>query len=136
MYTRLQDIPVFEHRATHIDAGHFNHVQLAMKKLGDSIRFPIPKLKHLDLILEKDAWIIVDHVLNDIPVAAWTAFETRHRDNLHQPIPCRLQIYHANADLILARTLEAMEMLLGEQLTEALDDRNGDLTKVLPFRGK
>ena len=136
MYTRLQDVPVFEYRATHIDAAHFNHVQVALKKLGDSIRFPIPKLKHLDLILEKDAWIIVDHVLNDIPVAAWTAFEARHRDNLHQPIPCRLQIYHANADLILARTLEAMEMLLGEQLAEALDDRNGDLSKVLPFRGK
>ena len=134
MYTRLKDIPVYEFRATQLDAGHFNHVQVALKKLGDSIRFPIPKLKHLDLILEKEAWIIVDHVLNDIPVAAWTDFQADHRDNLHQPIQCRLQLYHANADLILARTLEAMEMLLGEQLAELAPEARDDTASVLPFR--
>jgi hypothetical protein len=134
MYTRLKDIPVFEFRETQLDAGHFNHVQVALKKLGDTIRFPIPKLKHLDLILEKEAWIIVDHVLNDIPVAAWTEFQTDHRDNLHQPIKCRLQLYHANADLILARTLEAMEMLLGERLAAFNNSTSDDTANVLPFR--
>jgi hypothetical protein len=134
MYTRLKDIPVFEYRDTQINAGHFNHVQIALKKLGDSIRFPIPKLKHLDLILEKEAWIIVDRVLNDIPIAAWTDFQTHHRNNLHQPIQCRLRLYHINADLILARTLEAMEMLLGEQLCESIPGSNDDTPNVLPFR--
>lgn len=134
MYTRLKDIPVFKFRDTHINAGHYNHVQIALKKLGDSIRFPIPKLKHLDLILEKPAWIIVDRVLNDIPVAAWTEFQSGHRDNLHKPIHCRLQLYHANADLILERTLEAMEMLLGEQLAESVGDTSDDTSRVLPFR--
>ncbi|MGD8592507.1 MAG: hypothetical protein PVF82_06715 [Gammaproteobacteria bacterium] len=133
MYTRLKDIPVFEFRDTQVNAGHFNHVQVALKKLGDSIRFPIPKLKHLDLILEKEAWIIVDRVLNDVPIAAWTDFQTEHRDNLHQPIQCRLRLYHANADLILERTLEAMELLLGEQLAEALPDTIDGASTVLPF---
>jgi hypothetical protein len=136
MYTRLKDIPVFEFRDTQVNAGHFNHVQAALKTLGDSIRLTIPKLKHLDLILEKEAWIIVDHVLNDIPVAAWTDFQVQHRDNLHQPIQCRLQLYHANADLILERTLEAMEMLLGEQLADALPDATDDASTVLPFHRK
>jgi hypothetical protein len=134
MYNRLKDIPVYEFRDTYIDARYFNHVQFAFKKLGESIRFPIPKLKHLDLILEKQAWIIVDHVLNDIPVAAWTDFQTSHRDNLHQPIKCRLQLYHANADLILERTLEAMEMLLGEQLAVSVGDTSDDTSKVRPLR--
>ncbi|WP_455209662.1 hypothetical protein [Kaarinaea lacus] len=135
MYTRLKDIPVFEYRDTHVNAGHFNHVQVALKKLGDSIRFPIPKLKHLDLILEKDAWVIVDHVLNDIPVAAWTDFQTQQRSDLHQPIRCRLRLYHANADLILARTLEAMELLLGEQLAEMTPEED-NTHNVLPFPRK
>ena len=135
MYTRLKDIPVFEYRDAHVNAGHFNHVQVALKKLGDSIRFPIPKLKHLDLILEKDAWVIVDHVLNDIPVAAWTDFQTQQRSDLHQPVHCRLRLYHANADLILARTLEAMELLLGEQLAEMAPEEDNTYN-VLPFPGK
>jgi len=124
MYTRLDDMPVYELRDGTISALHFNHVQVALKRIGDSIRYPIPKLKHLDLILEKDAWIIVDRVLNDIPIAAWTDFNNEHRNDLHQPIPCKLRLYHANANLILDRTLDAMELLLGEELADADNDNN------------
>lgn len=131
MYTRLQDVPIFELRDSTVGAQHFNHVQIALKKLGESIRLPIPKLKHLDLILEKEAWIIVDRVLNDVPVAAWTDFETAHRESLHEPIQCKLRIYHANADLILKRTLEAMELLLGEKLAELSTESD---FSVLPYK--
>lgn len=116
MYSRLDEVPVMESYPTSLDATHFNHVQYALKHLGSSIRLQIPRLKHLDLILEKQAWIIVDRVLNDVPVAAWTDFETAHRDNLHQPIQCKQRLYHIQARMILGRTLEAMELLLGEQL--------------------
>jgi hypothetical protein len=122
MYTRLNDLPVYEYRKDQIDAERFNHVQIALKRLGDSIRMPIPKLRHLDLILQKDAWIIVDRALNDIAIAAWTDFASQNRANLHEPIKCQLRLYHANAELILTRTLEAMELLLGEQLAEMSEE--------------
>lgn len=118
MYKRLDDVPVFESYPTEVSALHFNHVQYALNHLGDSIRLQIPKMKHLDLILEKKAWIIVDRVLNDVPIAAWTDFETVHRENLHEPIRCRQKLYHQHAPLILNHTIEAMELLLGEQLPE------------------
>ncbi|MFV2057105.1 MAG: hypothetical protein ACC707_11600 [Thiohalomonadales bacterium] len=133
MYSRLDKLPVYETRATRLSALHFNHVQLALKRLGDSFRFPIPKLKHLDLILEKQAWIIVDHVLNDIPVAAWSDFQIEHREDIHSPILCKLRIYHAHADLILSRSIEAMEMILGEELAD-LEDNN--VHKILAFKRK
>ena len=118
MYTRLEDMPVFESYPTQLDAVHYNHVQYALHHLSDSIRLQIPRLKHLDLILEKQAWIIVDRVLNDVPIAAWTEFETAHRDDLHQPIKCKQKLYHMHARLVLEHTIEAMELLLGEQLQE------------------
>jgi len=118
MYSRLDDVPVFESYPTELDAIHFNHVLYALNHLSDSIRLQIPRLKHLDLILEKSAWIIVDRALNDVPVAAWTDFETEKRNNLHQPIKCKQRLYHAHARMVLKHTLEAMELLLGEQLQE------------------
>ncbi|MCI0505806.1 MAG: hypothetical protein L0Z73_06805 [Gammaproteobacteria bacterium] len=129
MYTRLNDIPVLELRNSAVSALHFNHVQLALKRISNPLRYSIPRLKHLDLILEKEAWIIVDRVLNDIAVAAWTDFAAGHRENLHQPIPCKLRLFHANADLILDRTLEAMELLLGEQLAEQDNEKGGDVIR-------
>lgn len=131
MYTRLGDLPAYEIRESSMRALYFNHVQQGLKHLGNSIRFPVPKLRSLELILQQEAWIIVDNALNDYPIAAWTAFKSDHRDNLHEDIPCRLQIYHMHAGLVLSRTLEAMELILGEQLEEKLVEMTGE--KVLEF---
>jgi len=68
---------------------------------------------------------------NDVPVAAWTRFQTLNRDNLHKAVKCDLNLYHANADLILNRTLEAMELLLGEELAEYLPD---DKSEIVEFQ--
>ena len=110
---------------------YYNRVQTSLKSLGPQIRLKIPKLKHLDLIIQKDAWIIVDRVLNDIPVVAWTNFETEHRDNLHEPIQCEIRFFHFAASMVLNRTLEAMELMLGEQLAELLPD---DSNTIIPFK--
>ncbi|MGD8743168.1 MAG: hypothetical protein PVH46_07050 [Granulosicoccaceae bacterium] len=133
MYNRLDDVPVYAQRPGSINANYYNHVQLALKRLGEEIRLPIPRLKHLDLILQKNAWIVVDRVLNDVPVVAWTDFEVTHRDSLHEPIACQIKYYHANAALIMRRTLEAMELILGEELAGMLPD---ELSDVLEFKKK
>jgi len=133
MYDRLDAVPVYALRQGKVKAMHYNHVQLALKRLGEEIRMPIPGLKHLDLILQKNAWIIVDRVLNDVPVVAWTDFAAKERSSLHEDIPCQIKHYHANAVMIMNRSLDAMEMLLSEKLPEMLPD---DLSDVLPFRKK
>ena len=131
MYTRHDEVPVFEYRDGVIEAVHYNTVQTAFHRLGEEIRLAIPKLKTLDLILQRDAWIVVDRALNDIPIAAWTNFDVERRDALHTPVHCQLRLFHANGGIIIKRVLEAMEMLLGEQLSE-LDESH----KVLPFPGR
>lgn len=127
MYSRLDKVPVYEYRDGEIPANYYNHVQVALKRLGEELRFPIPKLKHLDLMLQKDAWIIVDRVLNDVPVVAWTDFQTDHRTTLHEPIKCRIRLYHAHGAIIMQRTLEAMELILGEMLDELEPHDSADI---------
>ena len=133
MYQRHEEVPVYEFRDSEINATHFNHVQVALKRLGDEIHLSLPRLKTLELILQKEAWIIVDRAFNDVPIAAWTDFQTSHRDDLHSPVKCRIRFYHANADIILERTLDAMELMLGEELADQLPD---DISDVLPFPEK
>ncbi len=130
LYTRHDEVPQLGARPSKVDANYYNHVQTALKRLGNQIRLTIPKLKHLDLILQKDAWIIVDKVLNDYPIAAWTKFETGGRDSLHKPIQCELRYFHYAASMILNRTLEAMEIMLGEEMEKYLPNEK---SSVLPF---
>lgn len=131
LYTRHNEVPILSSRKTTVKANYYNHVQVALKKLGPQIRFRIPRLKHLDLILQKDAWVVVDKVLNDLPIIAWTDFEVEHRENLHEPIKCELRTWHVAAAMVRDRTLEAMEILLGE----ALEDGTLTSSRPLPFPG-
>jgi hypothetical protein len=118
MYTRHDEVPVYEYRDGIIDALHYNTVQTGLRRLGEEIRLVIPKLKTLDLILQRDAWIVVDRAFGDVPVVAWTNFDTERRDSLHTPVHCQLRLFHANGGVIIKRVLEAMELLLGERLSE------------------
>ncbi|MEN8131402.1 MAG: hypothetical protein ABFS45_14670 [Pseudomonadota bacterium] len=131
MYTRHLEVPVYENRKGELEASYYNHVHVALNRLGESLRLELPGLKTLDLILQRDAWIVVDRAFNDIPVVAWTEFETEHRASLHAPISCIIRLYHANAEIILNRVIEAMEMMLGEQLEEMV---GSDMAGVISYR--
>jgi hypothetical protein len=130
LYTRHDEVPQLSSTPGEVSANYYNHVQKALNRLGDQIRLRIPKLKHLDLIIQKDAWIIVDIVLNDVPIAAWTQFEIKGRSSLHEPIQCEVRYFHYAASMILDRTLEAMELMLGEALQQSLPEDKAD---VLPI---
>jgi len=134
MYNRLKDFPTYETREGEVSANHFNHVTIALKHLHtDELRYRIPELWHLDLILQHDAWIIVDSALNDAPVAAWVDFSSEHRENLHEEVACRINFYHIHAPVVMGRTLEAMEMMLGEALADELPEDKAD---IVPFNKK
>jgi hypothetical protein len=114
-YTRHDEVPVYEQRGGMVDATFYNHVQVALKRIGKYLRMPIPGLRTLDLILQHDAWIVVDRALNDLPVAAWSDFH-REGSALHLPVTCRIRLYHGNAGMILKRVLQQMDGALSEAL--------------------
>lgn len=97
-------------------AEDYNLVHIALNRLGSPIRIELPRLRTLDLILEKDAWIVVDRSLNDIPVVAWIDFKVAHREALHEPVACERRTYHTHALLIVDKVIEAMHLILGERL--------------------
>jgi len=116
MRSRLDELPVFETRQVDIRAEDYNLVHIALKRLGNPLRVELPKLRTLDLVLEKDAWIVVDRSLNDIPVIAWIDFKISHRQTLHEPVSCERRTYHTHALLIIDKVIEAMHLILGEKL--------------------
>lgn len=130
-YTRHNELPVLHTREGKMDAIYFNHVQTALKKLGPQIRLRIPKLKHLEFVIQRDAWVVVDLALSELPILCWTNFQSQYRDNLHEPVPCEVRYFHYAASMIYNKTIEGMELMLGELLGE---DASIDESKVVPFK--
>ena len=116
MKSRLEDLHRYDSRADEVDAELFNQVRLALLRLENPLRFPLPGLRHLEMILDEETWICVDESLNDIPVLAWLDFETAGRASLHEPIPCRLFTYHCHADIIIERIRENIFSILDNRL--------------------
>lgn len=133
MKSRLDQLPVFDRRHTNIQAEHFNLVQIALKRLGNPIRFAIPKLRTLDFYIENNAWAVIDRALNDIPIIAWMDFATHSRESLHAPIKCEQRSYHIHANLIIDKAFEAMHLILGEMLDERYP---GSCDAATPIQGK
>lgn len=115
-YTRHDELPVYEHRRATLAAEHYNTVRTAFRRLGAPLRLALPGLKHLDLILQEDAWIVVDRVHNDMVVLAWCEFDVDGREDLCAPVPCRIRLFHAHGGLILKRVLALMDDLLRKAL--------------------
>lgn len=116
MKSRLEGIPRYSSEATEVPAGLFNEIRLSLLRLGESIRFPIPGLRSLEILLDKETWIVVDASLNDVPILAWIDFETEHRSALHEPVKCKLYSYHAHTDVILDTVMRELHKELDQRL--------------------
>lgn len=130
IYIRHDEVPVLATRQATVEAVYFNRVCVALRRRAAPPRVAIPGLKTLDLLLLDDAWVVVDRAFNDIPVLAWSDFEADCRDNLHEPIGCRVRFYHAHAGMIMNKVLKCLDELLGERLEE-LEPKAGE--EVLTF---
>lgn len=132
MNGRLDDIPIYELIESSVAAPNYNQVQIAFKRLGEPIEIPLTGLRHLELILDRDAWIVVDHDMNDIPILAWTDFQVEGRSALHEPVPCYLKTYHMHAKVILKRVTEFMEQELAARL--AVLQKACEIENVTPLK--
>jgi len=132
MSRRLDDIPVYELIETAVNASNYNLVQIAFKRLGEPIGIPLTGLRRLELILDHEAWIVVDHDMNDIPILAWTDFQIVNRHALHESVLCHLKTYHMHASIILDRVTEFMEKELAIRISE--QKKTCEIENIIPLK--
>jgi hypothetical protein len=113
MKTRLDNMPVYESMGTMVDAVHYNRIHIALSRLGSPLRYDLPRLRGLDILLDERLWVVVDATRVDLPVLAWSDFEVAAREGIDRPVPCRLRLYHAQGGIITTSALD--------QLSEALE---------------
>jgi len=116
---------------TAVDAKYFNRVRIALKRLENPIRYAVPGLRSLDLLVGDEVWVCVDRSLNDLPVVAWTDFDV-NRGSLHEPVPCKVRYYHAYAAAVMRRSLDALEEYLDERLGESEEPGERKITPLSP----
>ena len=100
-----------------IEAACYNHVRLAMHRLGKPLRVELPDHRGLDVILDNDCWLCVDRMQGDQLIMMWCEFDTRkHNSALFEDVPCVLHLYHTHAGLIMGSALDALDQSLTEKL--------------------
>lgn len=132
MSRHLDDIPVYEQTETAVAAALFNRVQIALNRLGEPLEVPLIGLRSLELVLDREAWVVIDRDLNDIPVLAWTDFQCTSRVALHEPVRCWLKTYHLHAPVIVQRVANFMELELAMLIAER--QKACEIENVIPWK--
>ena len=116
---RLNDMPVMASRPDYMEAHYFNIWRRSRARWGTPMRFSLPGLKEINMVLTDKYWACIDSVKYDVPVLAWVDMEHDGRNSLHEPIPCITNYYHFAASAIRAKSLNLMAELLSERLKNA-----------------
>jgi hypothetical protein len=104
--------------AKQVQASCYNQVRLALHRLENSLRVPLPGHPGLEILLEEEAWLCLDIVQGGMPGLRWHSFEVQDRRSLHEPINCRLDLYHIHAGLVMGTVLETLEAQLKQRLAQ------------------
>ena len=111
------DIGPLRSMQKNIEAACYNHVRLAMHRLGKPLRVELPDHRGLEIILNNESWLCVDSIHDDQPIMMWCDFDTsKHNSALHVDVPCVLHLYHTHASLIMGSALDALDQSLTEKL--------------------
>ncbi len=116
MMWRLKGLPRYSVAQSSVEAQHYNIIRLALRRQPSQIRLQLKGLTNVDMIIDHDSWVCVDTSLNDLPIIAWTEFKSDGRDNLHEPIECKLTYYHYKASMVTQKALAITRELLNERL--------------------
>ena len=128
--SRIENLPAYEIRKASVSARHFNRVRVALTRLGGPLCLPLKNLRDLGVYLDEELWVCYDHSLNDIPVIAWTDFDTAHRAGLHDKVSCTLRLYHSHADVVIDKVLATVYDLLDRKFDETGLPREGGVTDL------
>ena len=112
----LPDIQPLRILQKRIDAAYYNQVWRALHRISRPLRVSLPRHRGLEIILDEDGWLCVDAARDDFPVLAWYSFEVHERRTVHEPIACRLNLYHLHAGLVMGTALDALQEALKVRL--------------------
>lgn len=96
-----------------IEASCYNRVLLALARLGEPLEVELPALR-MSIRAERRVWV-GRSLINDIPLMAWLEFQAADR-GLHEPVPCRLHLYHFHAGLLAGHAPQCLAAALEARL--------------------
>ena len=121
MTTRIHDMPVYASRTVEVEAPLYGLWRRARLHLPLPLRYDLPGMKQMTLIIEDDHWAVVDHNQYDLPILAWLDFQDSDRDSLHTPVTCTVNYYHFMANQLQEKVLQRMSDYLEDQLHQFND---------------
>jgi len=117
--SRIHDMPVYASRDDEVDAALYNLWRRARLHLQLPLRIELLPSKQMALIVEQDAWAVVDQNQYDLPMLAWVDFQDQDRSSLHTPVSCTLNYYHYMASRLRGKALQRLAEELENCLRES-----------------
>lgn len=110
----LRDLPPLRSVNCTLDAALYNHVRLALLRIGSPLELELEGMAS-DMVLEHKQWVCYHYQQISLPLIAWEGFETG-RSALDAPVACTMHLYHQHSWLQYPRVLQALDRELQAML--------------------
>jgi len=105
----LDRLPSLRTLPKEVPAEVYNTLRVVLLRTPRGARLALAELRpELWALLDRRGWVIVDGVQHDLPLLGWTGFRPGVRAALNEPVPCRVEVYHRCAGMLMGAGLEAL----------------------------
>lgn len=104
----LDHYPALRIMHKRIAAAEYNCIRVSLLRESLPWRITLRQFRCLHCIIDDLAWVCIDESHNDLPILAWTNFNTAQRSRLDAPVDCELRLFHMHAGLIMGTALDAL----------------------------
>ena len=105
-----------------IPATVYNHIRLALLRMGAPVCIELSTHRGLIVILENHLWRCIDTTNGDRTIMIWQSFGSHAREAIHEPVSCELSLYHMHAGLVMGSVLDELSDIVAKQLQEQAAD--------------
>jgi len=106
----VRDIPPLRSIPYRLDAELYNHVRLALLRIGNPLELELENIG-IDLVLEDSCWVGYHCQQTSLPLIAWEGFDSQ-RSTLYTPVACTMHLYHHHSWLQMPKILTALDAQL------------------------
>lgn len=108
----LQPFRVLDYQ---MQATLYNTIRLGILRIANPLIVVPAEIRNVKCYLDDDKWVCVDLISDEYPLVIWKDFVLSNRA-IHEPVNCKVHVYHAMAGRVMGTALYAVESYVIEKL--------------------
>ncbi len=115
--------PVWQTRPGLVPAWIYNQALILQHAASGPVFIPLRFVSVMAILMERE-WVFCDYIGGRVAVSVWHHFAPQSRDDLHEGVPCRMDLFSPAGEEILRRLPMEFHQALNHAIKKSAEKRH------------